>query len=76
LSQAANEHVLFYRPDHETKVKGKMADTPMFGGGGLSLTAGFAALNLARFALAATGLAVEPNNWFGAEINLETASLN
>jgi hypothetical protein len=45
-------------------------------GGGLSLTAGFAALNLARFALAATGLAVEPNNWFGAEINLETASLN
>jgi hypothetical protein len=75
LSQAANEHVLFYRPDHETKVKGTMADTPMFGGG-LSLTAGIAALNLAQFALAATGLAVEPNNWFSAEINLETASLN
>jgi len=40
-------------------------------GGVLSLTAGFAALNLAQFALAATGLAVEPNNWFSAEINLE-----
>jgi hypothetical protein len=35
------------------------------------LTAGFAALNLAHLALAATGLAGEPNNWFSAEINQE-----
>jgi hypothetical protein len=47
---------LFHRPDHETKVNGKMADTPMFNGMS-PLTAGFAALNLARLALAAAGLA-------------------
>jgi hypothetical protein len=35
------------------------------------LTAGFAALNFALLALAATALAVEPNNWFDAEINHE-----